>query len=364
MSPTPCIRQYLIIIVLAIFPGIGLTSLAAAGDEHSHHEHGGDLMLFPAIQGIHRDKTVSGQIQNKLQPEIDIFYSTDHERLRFMAEYLLRDNEHEMERLQLGWLLHPTATLWIGRFHSPLGFWNSEHHHGAYLQTTISRPSILTFEDDGGVLPTHIVGALAEGSIEADAGDFNYAFGIGRGPVLKEALEPVDILDPRSDGKQTLSARLSYRMQESNSEYGAYAGHSRIPLRGKSSLEEASQMAVGAFYFFETKRLRFLAELFRLENSLTGPGISSRTAFSALYLQPEYKFSPAWTIFGRLEATGNNNNDPYLNLYPEFVTSRMVVGSRIDPARNQALKLELSRNERQDSLHFNQISLQWSMAYP
>lgn len=364
MSPPRFMRQYLIASLLAIFSGTSLMPRAMADDEHAHHAHGGDLMLFPAMLGTHLNKTLSGQVQNKLQPEVDIFYSTDHDRLRFLAEYLVRDDEHEMERLQLGWLLHPTATLWLGRFHSPLGFWNSEHHHGAYLQTTISRPSILAFEDEGGILPTHIFGALAEGSVEAEAGDFNYAFGAGRGPTLEGTLEPVDILDPRSDGKLTLSGRLSYRMLGGDSEFGAYAGHSRIPLRGAGGLDEANQLAVGAFYNFETERLRILAELFRVRNSLDGPGISSRTAFSALYLQPEYKVSQAWTAFGRLEATGNNRNDPYLNIYPTFVTSRMIVGSRFDPARNQALKFELSRNERQDSVHFSQISLQWSMIYP
>jgi len=150
----PCLNAALLMMLF----GAGLSSQAMTmtDDEHPHHEHSGDLMLFPALLSSHLDKTVNGQVQNKLQPEVDIFYSTDRDRLRFLAEYLVRDDEHEMERMQLGWLVHPTATLWLGRFHSPLGFWNSEHHHGAYMQTTISRPSILAFEDGGGVLPTHI----------------------------------------------------------------------------------------------------------------------------------------------------------------------------------------------------------------
>lgn len=351
--------------LLILFPAFGLISHAAAeDDEHVHHEHGGELMLFPSMQGIHNDKTVSGQVQNKLHPEVNIFYSIDYDRLRFLAEYLVRDDEQEMERLQLGWLAHPSATLWLGRFHSPLGFWNSEHHHGAYLQTTISRPSILAFEDQNGVLPTHIFGALTEGSVEASAGEYNYAFGIGQGPVMKESLEPEDILDPRGKGKLTLGSRLSYRPRNSDSEFGAYAGSTRIPLRSANGLDEARQLAIGAFFNMESERLRFLAELFRVKNRLIGPDFSHRTTFSVAYLQPEYRLSQTWKIFGRLEATSNRDNDAYLSLFPEFITSRVTVGSRFDPARNQALKFELSRNGRQDGVHFNQVSMQWSMVYP
>lgn len=364
MRHTLLTHQYLFAAMLVTLFGIGSASYATAEEEHSHHMQDGDLLLFPAILGTHLGKAVSGQAQDKLQPELDIFYSIDHERLRFLAEFLLRDDEQEMERLQLGWLLHPAATLWFGRFHSPLGFWNSEHHHGAYMQTTISRPSILAFEDEGGVLPTHILGVLVEGASEAKFGDFNYALGFGRGPVLENGLEPVDILNPHNTGKLTFSGKLSYRREDGGGEIGAFAGHTRIPIDSSRGWDESRQSVVGVFYNIETERLRFVGELFLVDNQLDGPGVSSRTAFSAIYLQPEYKMSSDWTIFSRLEATGSHHNDPYLNLYPEYVTSRIIAGSRIASARNQALKFEVSHNERQDGAAFNQLSLQWSMVYP
>ncbi len=105
----------------------------AAGEEHSHH--GSDLMLFPAVTVSHLNRPVSGLVQDKLAPEVNLFYSAGRDRWRFLAEFLVRDTEQEMERLQVGWLANSDLTLWLGRFHSPLGFWNSEHHHGAYLQT-------------------------------------------------------------------------------------------------------------------------------------------------------------------------------------------------------------------------------------
>ena len=189
--------------LLAVFAvGSGVPVLAAAeeGGAAASHVHGSDLMLFPAITGTHLSEAVPGLRQNELLPEVNIFYSTEHVRLRFLAEFLLDRDEQEMERLQLGWLVQPAATLWVGRFHSPLGFWNTEHHHGAYMQTTISRPGIIAFEDEGGVLPTHITGLLAEGALDRDDGSFNYAFGIGQGPQLESELVPVNILELRNGG--------------------------------------------------------------------------------------------------------------------------------------------------------------------
>lgn len=344
----------------------GIFSIPAGADEdHSHHSHGGgDLLLFPAMQATHYSKTNNAWVQNNLEPEVDIFYSTERERLRFLAEFLLNKDEHEMERLQVGWLAQPGTTLWAGRFHSPLGFWNSEHHHGAFLQTTISRPSILAFEDEAGVLPTHILGALIEGSAEHAGGELNYALGAGQGPTLEETLEPVDVLDPKGKGRFTAGGRLSYRAAGSHAEFGVSAGYARIPLERGLPFDSNNQYVTNLFYHLETEKLRFIGELFRVDNRLEAAGTSRRANFTAGYVQPEYKVSSTWTAFGRLEGSRDTSNNAYLDLLPEFVTSRTIAGSRFELGKSQAVKFELSHNNRHDSTHYNQVSLQWSMVYP
>jgi hypothetical protein len=372
-------RSVFLLALLAVLTlGLGIPLHASADEEgvtpsHNHasaevegatHHHDGDLLLFPAITGTYLNVPVPGLRENELMPEVNIFYSTDHERLRFLAEFLLNRDEHEMERLQLGWLVQPTATLWIGRFHNPLGFWNSEHHHGAFMQTTISRPGIIAFEDDGGVLPTHVAGLLAEGTLDRDGGSVNYAFGIGQGPNLESELEPVNILEFRNGGRLAASARLSYRpIDDSAVEFGGFAGYTRIPVAG-GTIDETDQTVAGVFYNVETEKLRLVGELFYVSNRLTGSAPTSHADFTAGYLQAEYQVHPDWALFGRVEDTRGAKNDAYLDMIPEFLNARAVAGTRFEVARNQALKLELSRNERQDDARFNQVSLQWSMVYP
>lgn len=329
-----------------------------------HHHDDGDLLLFPDITATRLNVPVPGLKQHELMPELNIFYSTDHERLRFLAEFLMNRDENEMERLQLGWLVRPTSTVWLGRFHNPLGFWNTEHHHGAYMQTTISRPGIIAFEDEGGVLPTHVSGLLAEGALERDHGSLNYAFGLGRGPRLEPKLEPMNIVEFKHGGKLAASARLSYRpSDESAGEFGGFAGYTHIPVAG-STLDEVDQTVAGVFYTVSTEKLRLIGELFHVSNRLFGPRPTDHADFSAGYLQAEYQAHANWTLFGRLEDTHGAKNNAYLELIPEFLSTRAVAGSRFEVARNQALKLELSRNERQNDVRFNQVSLQWSMVFP
>ena len=50
----------------------------------------------------------------------------------------------------------------FGRYHTPINWWNTAFHHGAWLQTTISRPEMTQF--GGKFIPVHFVGALVEGS--------------------------------------------------------------------------------------------------------------------------------------------------------------------------------------------------------
>lgn len=332
-------------------------------EQAGSHYHG-DLMFFPAVTGTYRNISAPGLGHNEVIPEVNIFYSIDRERLRFLVEFLWNRDEHEMERLQVGWLIHPTATLWLGRFHSPLGFWNSEHHHGAFMQTAITRPGILDFEDEGGVLPTHITGLLAEGTYDRERGAFNYVFSIGRGPELEGELKPVNITEFRDGGDLAVSARLSYRPLDGRvGEFGGFAGYARIPVRGLA-VGEGEQTVAGVFYNTRSDKLRLIGELFYVGAHLRGPTREEEVSFGAGYLQVEYQARDDWTVFGRVEDTSNAKNNAYLDQNPEFLYKRTVAGARFELNNQQALKLEVSRNERQDDASFSQVSLQWSMVYP
>lgn len=67
----------------------------------------------------------------------------------------------------------------MGRYHTPINWWNTAFHHGQWLQTTVARPDMTRF--GGPFIPVHFVGVLAEGTHPAWGANFNYQVGIGNG---------------------------------------------------------------------------------------------------------------------------------------------------------------------------------------
>jgi hypothetical protein len=86
----------------------------------------------------------------------------------------------------------------FGKYHTPIGYWNDTFHHGAWLQTTISRPEMVKF--GGTFIPVHFVGVLAEGNIPSGGLGLAYSagFGNGRSSVLSKAGDNGDINDNRA----------------------------------------------------------------------------------------------------------------------------------------------------------------------
>ena len=67
----------------------------------------------------------------------------------------------------------------FGKYHTPIGYWNTAFHHGAWLQTTIDRPQIVKF--GGTFIPVHFVGLQAEGNIPSGSLGLGYNLGLGNG---------------------------------------------------------------------------------------------------------------------------------------------------------------------------------------
>ena len=68
----------------------------------------------------------------------------------------------DVERGYFEWSPSRSVFIKIGKFHTPMGYFNKKWHHGLYLMTPIDRPHIVNFEDEAGPLPFHSVGIELE----------------------------------------------------------------------------------------------------------------------------------------------------------------------------------------------------------
>jgi hypothetical protein len=92
-----------------------------------------------------------------------------------------RNSEYsaEVERFIVKYEFSDLLKFSAGRYHTPIGYWNSAFHHGAWLQTTTSRPEMVKFGSR--IVPIHFVGALLEGHLPRNALGLSYMAGIGNG---------------------------------------------------------------------------------------------------------------------------------------------------------------------------------------
>ncbi|MHB8500328.1 MAG: hypothetical protein ACYDCG_10045 [Candidatus Acidiferrales bacterium] len=85
----------------------------------------------------------------------------------------------EVERSIIRYDYNDFFKISFGRYHTPIGYWNTAFHHGAWLETTIDRPEMVRV--GGTFIPIHFVGFLAEGNIPSGGLGLAYSVGVGNG---------------------------------------------------------------------------------------------------------------------------------------------------------------------------------------
>jgi len=344
---------------IAALLGLGATCAAAAD---------GDLIIFPAALGEYQwdgDEPDHGTGWDG-EAGADLFGVGQVGRLEILGEALLTTGEQEIERAQIGWQTND-ATVWLGRFHTPIGFWNTEYHHGAFLQPTIRRPGLVSFEDDGGVLPMHITGLLLQGSRSMGNRGFSYDLAAGLGPEYdptEQGLEPLNLLHPR-DGDQDsiLSIRLAYQSEPFGSnQIGLFATTTHIPV-ADTAADELEQLVVGSFVRWEWAPLTVTSELYYIRTKLdlaTGPGTAK---MASGYTLVDYALNGDWSLYAQAEYTREKSGPSFLALAPEFEQSGGLAGIRFQFLKNQILKLEVARHRTVDD-RYTSLMLEWSAIFP
>jgi hypothetical protein len=353
--------------IIALIPGM---ALAAGHEGHlspNRTSSFGDFLVFPDLTYVgHFDNEPAANLHNnEVIPAVNLFYTVDYKQLRFLGEWYLSTITHNLERLQVGVHLGESS-LWAGRFHSPIGYWNMQFHHSAFLQTSISRPGIMAFETAGGVIPNHLTGLLFEGIHEFGDAGLYYSLGAGVGPDinLNQQLAPLNILDPKGSHQPGVAFRLGYQpISYGADEIGISAAYTEIP-GDRLNVNTVKQWVATAYGNWTFKDFRLISEAVYVHNWLDSPRLGKTdSSFVNAYGELEWNFKPDWTLFGRVEGTFGEHNDAYLALFPKFVEDRFMGGIRYNINNKMAVKLEASQDHI-DNDRYGQVMLQWSAVWP
>ena len=149
----------------------------------------GDVSLHGDTQKVDTTAFTLGQL--------DLFISSDiSDRFKFLGEIVFEagpssyygvvqgtENEYsvDVERYLMQYAYNDYLNIAAGRGHTAIGYYNTAYHHSSWLQTTTDRPFLFSFEDHGGILPVHTVGASASGLIPSGPLGLHYVAEVGNG---------------------------------------------------------------------------------------------------------------------------------------------------------------------------------------
>ena len=157
---------------------------------------------------VHGD-TQQGDTTSFSLGQLDLFVTSDvSDKFRFLSEIVFENGGTniygtqvgdrnsfgvDIERYLLQYSYNDYFNLSAGRGHTAIGYYNTEYHHSSWLQTATGRPFLFDFEDHGGILPIHLVGATASGQVPSGSLGLHYVAEIGNGRASRTPLteEPV-----------------------------------------------------------------------------------------------------------------------------------------------------------------------------
>jgi hypothetical protein len=358
-------------LLLCLALGLPWANLACAQHEHSS----GDFEVFIAAEAFHGSRQIRlGDADPWVDADV-VFGVTKHQ-FRVFGEYYITPDERDLERFQMGFEFVPETVLWLGRFHQPGSAWNTEHHHGQYLQTDITRPYIERWEDEHGLIPQHITGALFESrrSIGRD-GAIQVSGGVGAAPALSDReLDAIDLIG-ENPGRHRLSVtgRLAYLPQYVGaSSMGLLFGHDDLSVSSARTLaslhSNAAKVSIyGAYIDWTAEPWRIVAANYYVDVALTQA--TRNESFTSGYVQVERQLPRRFTIFGRLEDSARMQESRYVALFDDvdgdidIALRRQALGVRWDYTRRQALTLEISHIVSL-TRNSNELRVQWSAAVP
>lgn len=269
----------------------------------------------------------------------------------------------DLERLQLGYLVNDALKVRAGRFHNILGYWNTAFHHGAQLQTSIGRPAFLEFEDEGGILPSHLIGLWASGRYVTAPLSLTYGVMAGNGSKVQDgALSPNNTSD--NNGNKAVSFRLT---AEPNGipglMFGVSGSHALVSgFTGSNEIMRVKQniAAIDVTYF--EKPFEFIAEYYLIRDKDDFSG-SEKFSSKAFYVQGGYVIKDRFIPYARYEKCSlDDKGDPYFGALGTKESKRTIAGLRYNLSVSNAVKAEV-RFIDNGTEKFEEYAAQWSVAF-
>jgi opacity protein-like surface antigen len=278
-----------------------------------------------------------GQTSSFSLGQTNLFITSNlSERLRFLTEMVFEVHQNngfqtDLERVLLEGSLSDYFKLSGGRYHTAIGYYNTAYHHSTWFQTATERPYIFQYEDEGGILPIHMVGVQASGQIPSGKLGLHYVAEVGNGRTSNPVAEPVqNYVD--ENGHKAFNVALFARP---DAVPGLQTGFSvyRDVLSAPSS-PRITETITDVYAVLARPRFEWLNEALMIRHTPVGGHDYITPAF---YSQISQRFG-SYRPYFRYQYVNASSNEP---VFPQVgLRTGPSVGIRFDATESVALKLQ------------------------
>ena len=278
-----------------------------------------------------------GQTTSFSLGQTDLFITSNlSERFKFLTELVFevhQDNAFRavLERVLLEYSLNDYFKLSAGRYHTAIGYYNTAYHNAAWFQTATGRPYIFEYEDEGGILPIHMVGLEASGQIPSGKWGLHYVVEAGNGRTSDPLAEPVQNYVDENGHKAFNVAVFARPDAIPGLQVGFSAYKDVISLPSSPKINET---ITDAYVVLTRPKFEWLNEGLLVRHVSLGQHVFETPAF---YSQISERFG-LYRPYLRYQYVNASSQEP---LFPQVgLRTGPSVGIRFDPTGSVALKLQ------------------------
>ena len=296
--------------------------------------------------------------------EFDLVLSSKlSNQLSFLSEVVLgpdTTNEFgvDIERYQLTYKSNPYFSASVGRFHTSIGYYNTAYHHGNWFSTAEGRPIMYLFEDSGGILPVHMVGATFAGEVpHTEKLGLHWMAEVGNGLASNSnAVEPVQNFYSDRNYKATNVAAYIRPDFLSGLQIGGSWYHDGLTPTG---LPKVRQNIESGYVVYFSSDWEFMNEAVLLSNHVTGTPAPFRSPMA--YTQLARKFGRIYKPYFRYQYVSDSMKDPVNLLKGTYYGPS--IGLRIDFADYAAFKLQFNHLSQSGLMPGNGLNAQIAFTF-
>ena len=321
---------------------------------------------------LHGD-TQKGDTTSFTLGQLNLFVTSDiSEKFKFLGEIVFEagpDNIYgqtggeansfsvDVERMLVQYSYNDYFNISAGRFHTAIGYYNTAYHHSTWFQTATGRPFLFEFEDRGGILPIHTVGASVSGLIPSGTLGLHYVAEVGNGRASRNPLneEPVqNVVDDQNH--KAFNLAMFARPEALRGLQAGFSVYHDVLAPNFSPRVGETILAAHAVYI--RPKFEWLNEALVVRH--TPLGLSHVYETPGFYTQISKQFG-AYRPYFRYEYMNASNQEP---IFPDVGRREgPSAGLRFDASESVALKLQYDYTALRNQQAINSLALQLGFTF-